>query len=242
MTYPTLTPSHLIDAKVIEHDPRGIKVLQLPNGDYLKVFRLRHRFSWARFQGYAQRFCKHAERLSASGIPTVRIIDCYEVKNARLLDYPLAVSQAETAQAIETITHTFVVHYAPLAGDTLKDLLYQQRLQTAHIHQLGAFIAELHQKGIHFRSLHLGNIVLTPDGKMGLIDIADMKIYPWPLWFNTRLRSFRHLTRYARMNGPVGMQNWLLLLDSYVANAGFSKAKTTVLKKKMQHFVLHPPH
>ena len=243
MTYPLLTAKHLTDARVIERDPRGIKVLQLPNGDYLKVFRLRHRFSWARFQGYAQRFSKNVSALAELGILTVDVIQCYEVKNARLLDYPLSVNLHSAAnQDAESSSHTYVVHYVPLAGETLKTLLDQHELQTHHVKQLGAFIAELHEKGIHFRSLHLGNIVLTPEGEMGLIDIADMKIYPWSLWFSTRLRSFRHLTRYARMNNPFGMSNWMLLVESYGAHARLNKAKISVLKKKMQHFLLHPPH
>lgn len=243
MTYPLLTTQHLADARVIERDPRGIKVLQLPNGEYLKVFRLRHRLSWARFQGYAQRFSRHASKLTALGIPTIRVLECYEVKNAHLLDYPLVKNQlSETTQVSAPLSHTFVVHYAPLAGKTLKDLLDQQQLQTQHVIQLGAFIAELHEKGIHFRSLHLGNIVLTPAGSMGLIDIADMKIYPWSLWFGTRLRSFRHLTRYARMNTPFGESNWTILVDSYIEYAKLRFSQASVLKKKMQHFLLHPPH
>lgn len=242
MTYPLLTAQHLTDARVVERDPRGIKVLQLPNGDYLKVFRLRHRFSWARFYGYAQRFSRHASKLTALGIPTIKVINCYEVKNARLLDYPLAISETEMTLVSAPLSHTFVVHYEPLPGTTLKDLLDQQQLQKDHVKQLGAFIAELHAKGIHFRSLHLGNIVLTPEGKMGLIDIADMKIYPWSLWFRTRLRSFRHLTRYARMNTPFGVSNWKILLDSYFEHTKLSASETTTLRKRMQQYLLYPPH
>lgn len=108
--------------------------------------------------------------------------------------------------------------------------------------QLGKFIAELHAKGIYFRSLHLGNIVLTPDGQLGLIDIADMDIYPWKLWFSTRLRSFRHLTRYATLNQSFGISRWSLLQESYISEAKLSTLKSHWLRKKMQHFLLHPPH
>lgn len=242
MTYPLLTAQHLADARVIERDPRGIKVLQLPNGDYLKVFRLRHRFSWARFHGYAQRFSKNARKLAELGIPTVKVINCYQVKNACLLDYPLSINTHAETKSSESSSNIFVVHYAPLVGETLKTLLDKLQLHQHHVVQLGAFIAELHKKGIHFRSLHLGNIVLTPEGKMGLIDIADMKIYPWSLWFRTRLRSFRHLTRYARMNTPFGLYNWTLLLDSYFEHAKLSTSETSTLKEKMQQYLLHPPH
>jgi hypothetical protein len=247
MTYPLLTAGHLKHARVIERDPRGIKVLQLPDGDYLKVFRLRHRFSLARIYGYAQRFCSHADKLAALGVPTIHIRACYAVQDARLLAYPLAIDASidaavTTATASAPFSHTFAVHYAPLPGLTLKQLLDQQPLPLPLIRQLGAFIAELHAKGVHFRSLHLGNIVLTPAGELGLIDIADMKIYPWSLWFGTRLRSFRHLTRYARMNTPFGESNWEILVDSYIAQAALTAGQASRLKKKMQHYLLHPPH
>jgi hypothetical protein len=244
MTYPLLTAGHLKDARVVERDPRGIKVLQLPDGDYLKVFRLRHRFSLARFYGYAQRFCNNAGKLAALGIPSLHIRTCYAVQDARLLDYPLTIDAAAgtATPASASLSHTFAVHYAPLPGQTLKQLLDQQPLPPELIRQLGAFIAELHAKGVHFRSLHLGNIVLTPAGELGLIDIADMKIYPWSLWFATRLRSFRHLTRYARMNTPFGESNWALLVDSYIAQAALTTSQASRLKQKMQHFLLHPPH
>jgi hypothetical protein len=248
MTYPLLTAGHLKHARVIERDPRGIKVLQLPDGDYLKVFRLRHRFSLARVYGYAQRFCSNADRLAALGIASIHIRACYAVQDARLLAYPLAVNTAPMTTALAPATaatplsHTFAVHYAPLPGQTLKQLLDQQQLPPQLIRQLGAFIAGLHAKGVHFRSLHLGNIVLTPAGELGLIDIADMKIYPWSLWFGTRLRSFRHLTRYARMNTPFGESNWGILVDSYIAHAALTAGEASRLKKKMQHYLLHPPH
>jgi hypothetical protein len=242
MTYPLLTAGHLQHARVVERDPRGIKVLQLPDGDYLKVFRLRHRYSLARIYGYAQRFCSHAGKLAALGVPSIHIRACYAVQDARLLAYPLLTNVAATETASAPLSHTFAVHYAPLPGETLKQLLDQQQLPPELVWQLGAFIAELHAKGVHFRSLHLGNIVLTPAGELGLIDIADMKIYPWSLWFGTRLRSFRHLTRYARMNTPFGESNWALLVDSYIEQAALTSCQASCLKKKMQHYLLHPPH
>ena len=66
------------------------------------------------------------------------------------------------------------------------------------LEQLARFIAELHQAGVYFRSLHLGNVVLTPQGKLGLIDIADLSIQRWPLLGSQRLRNFRHMLRDAR--------------------------------------------
>lgn len=240
MAYPLLTAQHLAQATLVEYDPRGIKVMQQPNGDYLKVFRLRHRYGWARFHGYAQRFCKHASKLERLGIPTVTIKQCYRVEDPLILIAPGNHGASSNSQ--QGLHHTYVVEYAPLPGETLKRLLEQQLLNPALIIQLGRFIAELHAKGIYFRSLHLGNIVLSPQGQLGLIDIADMDIYPWSLWFTTRLRSFRHLTRYAALNAAFGQTRWDLLLESYLSQAKLGPAKTRCLTKKMQRFLLHPPH
>jgi hypothetical protein len=190
----------LRDARILEQDERGIKVMRLASGDMLKVFRVRGRFSIARIYSYARRFCSNAARLRRLGIPTV------EVKQLFHLETP-----AETA-----------VLYTPLAGETLRERLERSTLTADELYRLGSFVALLHRHGVHFRSLHLGNIVLCADGGMGLIDIADMRIYPWPLWCMTRCRNFNHLHReQIRALGEAG---WLRVEDSYFANAGLSSA------------------
>ena len=61
-------------------------------------------------------------------------------------------------------------------GKTLRQVLRDATGDSSGlIRLLGQFMARLHEKGICFRSLHLGNVVLTPDHELGLIDIADMR-------------------------------------------------------------------
>jgi hypothetical protein len=55
------------------------------------------------------------------------------------------------------------------------------------------FVIGLHAKGIYFRSLHIGNVVLTPDERLGLIDFADLRIHPWPLGRYLRARNMRRM-------------------------------------------------
>ena len=43
--------------------------------------------------------------------------------------------------------------------------------------------------------LHLGNIVLTPAGELGLIDIADLRASGKPIPRHRRLRNLKHLMR-----------------------------------------------
>jgi hypothetical protein len=114
------------------------------------------------------------------------------------------------------------VLYAPLAGYTVKKLVEADLLNREMAMALGMFIARLHQLGIHFRSLHMGNILVMPDGQYGLIDISDMSIYPWPLFCNTRIRNFRHLCRYPDDIRKLGQLSWSGVLDGYFSSGNLS--------------------
>lgn len=70
--------------------------------------------------------------------------------------------------------------------------------RTLLAHHLGILIAELHNKGVYFRSLHLGNVVQDENGQLGLIDISDMVCSSAPLGRLKRSRNFQHLFRYER--------------------------------------------
>lgn len=64
---------------------------------------------------------------------------------------------------------------------------------------LADFVRTLFDRGIYFRSLHLGNIVRTPDGTLGLIDITDIRTFPIPL---PRLMRKRNLGKMPRNCEP----------------------------------------
>jgi hypothetical protein len=85
------------------------------------------------------------------------------------------------------------VHYEPLPGNILREV---PDFDAGLVTRLGAFIKQLHDKGVYLRSMHLGNVVLTPDGQLGLIDIADMKVYRGSLRKGLRVRNLHHLWRY----------------------------------------------
>ncbi len=161
------------DAALIEADAHGDKVLRLANGNYLKLFRVKRFFSSARIFSYTQRFIRNARLLAARGVRTVVVVTAYNIPALR----------------------RSAVCYQPLAGNTLRSIA--ATLDASAIEQLGAFVRELHDKGIYFRSLHLGNIVLTPDNQLGLIDISDLQVSSRPLHQRRRIRNFRHLLRVA---------------------------------------------
>lgn len=159
-------------AEVIESDAYGDKVLLLTDGTYLKLFRRKRLLSTALIFPYAQRFEKNSVKLAALNIPSVSIINLFRIHSVK-----------RTA-----------VHYSPLAGTTLRKM--ENGIDDAQASKLGKFIRGLHDKGVYFRSLHLGNIVLTPENQLGLIDIADMKFFYRSLSLKLRLRNFQHSARY----------------------------------------------
>ncbi len=186
--------------KTLEQDERGIKVTLLPDGNMLKVFRLRGWFSSSLIYSNARSFCRNAQRLHERNIPTVKIIQLIHFNGS---------------------TNTAVL-YQPLLGDTLSALVKNNKLTVHHCEALGVFIAKLHQLGIHFKSLHFGNIVLSLQGDFGLIDIADMRIFPWALNISTRLRGFKRLLRYQQDIKLLGADNLAMMINAYVDAANIS--------------------
>jgi len=162
-------------SQVIERDAYGEKVLIAPDGNYVKIFRTKKRLSTAALRPYALRFCKNAETLARLGIPTVQVCSVsYCPENRRHL-----------------------VTYRPLPGETLRSALKKGERQDGLLASFARFLAELHRRGIYFRSIHFGNVIIQPDSnEPGLIDIADMRIRRRPLGAGARARNFRHFLRY----------------------------------------------
>ena len=195
-------------AEILEQDSHGIKVLRLPNGDILKIFRVKRLISSARLYSYARRFCKNAERLRKRDIPTVTIKQLYHLAG----------------------TSSSAVLYAPVPGYTVRDLVREQGMDELCMARLGAFIASLHDLGIYFRSLHFGNVVLMPNNQFGLIDIADLRILPCPLGFNRRIRNFYHVCRLKDDMSQLGSSRWNILLDSYLKHSNLDGRRADRIK------------
>lgn len=169
----TLDYEHLRQgAELIEADGHGDKVLRLHDGTFIKLFRRKRLISSAALWPYAQRFAENARILDSLGLPCPSIIQVYRLHELQ----------------------RDIVHYRPLPGRTLRQLKAEE-LTEELFSALGIFIAGLHQHGIYFRSLHLGNIVLTPDNRLGLIDLADLQKASRALGKMKRLRNFQHLLR-----------------------------------------------
>jgi len=159
---------------VLEKDGHGEKVLLTEDGLIVKIFRRKRLLSGALFYPYVRRFSDNARRLQQRDILTVDIVTLARCRQ----------------------TKRDLVWYRPIEGQTFRDHCQQHGMDEI-VKTFARFVAQLHQKGILFRSIHWGNIIVTDRLDLGLIDIADIRFYRRPLTVRQRQRNFRHMLSYV---------------------------------------------
>ncbi|MGF6128648.1 O-antigen ligase/tRNA A-37 threonylcarbamoyl transferase component Bud32 [Pseudomonas frederiksbergensis] len=190
------------NAQVIEEDGLGPKVLRLVDGSFLKLFRRRRWYTSGSFNPYSERFAVNSEQLRTMGIPTPVTLGLYRLEDG-----------------------SSAVHYSPLPGNTLRQVLQgitAPAVRQALVERFGKFMAQLHEQGVYFRSLHLGNVLVLEDGDFGLIDLADMRIYPSSLSLSLRQRNLRHMQRYTEDRRWLFEDHFEALLQGYAVTASES--------------------
>lgn len=166
------------DADILEKDTTAPKVLRLADGSFLKLFRRKRWFSSELIYPYVQRFADNASILKKIGIVTPNVLHLYRFY-------------------LDGMNFT-AVHYQPLPGNTLRQVMSEldTQKQMCFINLFGQLLAKLHQQGVYFRSIHLGNVLVLPDKNLGLIDFADMTKQRTALSKSKRLRNLKHMQRY----------------------------------------------
>jgi O-antigen ligase/tRNA A-37 threonylcarbamoyl transferase component Bud32 len=193
------------NAHVIEEDGLGPKVLRLEDGSFLKLFRRRRWYTSGSFNPYSERFAKNSQHLATLGFTTPTILDLYRFADG-----------------------STGVRYQPLPGRTLRQVLettVNAAERQALVLHFGRFLAKLHEHGVYFRSLHLGNVLLLDNGELGLIDLADMRILPSALTLELRQRNLRHMQRYAQDRSWLFEEHVTELLKGYADLACDSAVK-----------------
>lgn len=182
-------------AQTIEEDGLGLKVACLQGGDFLKLYRRKRLLSSALWSPPARRFAKNAKHLQQLGIASPKIEELLLIPERKLNG----------------------VRYRPLPGETLRQRwrILSDEAREADVQNFGAFLGNLHQLGVYFRSLHLGNVLALPDGSLGLIDLSDMQIGNRPLSNWKRQRNLQHMLRYPED------RNWLTELHRDALLAGY---------------------
>ncbi|MDD3801750.1 MAG: lipopolysaccharide kinase InaA family protein [Desulfuromonas thiophila] len=165
------------NSRQLEADAFGPKVLLTGEGLVVKIFRRKHLLSRELLSPAAWRFARHARRLQRRGIASLQVERLARCRRP-------ACSLA---------------WYVWLDGEPLRQHCRRPDTdQTALLQRLGTFVALLHQRGVLFRSLHWGNILVQPAGGFALIDVLDLRLQRRPLSLRQRRRNFLHLLRYAQ--------------------------------------------
>jgi hypothetical protein len=185
----------------------------LKDQSVLKLFRLKRYLTSARLVPYAIRFQRHVKRLQAVDIPTVDI---------------------HTVFKIAAINRT-AVHYSPLEGQTLREHCENHPLDVQLAKALGQFFEFLHHRGIYFRSIHFGNVILTIHRHIGLIDVVDMRFRRGPLNMGLRTRNLRHLFRYDTDIDHLSPVRHVFI-DAYCASARLRPSRESHLRRHFEHY------
>ncbi len=130
----------LSHGEVLEKDSHGPKVVALDNGLFLKIFHTRRHPLLARLRPGTGASPTTRRRLQAQGHAHANDLRA-------VLDRP--------RQGLSACL------YEPLAGQPFDQLFRETRQEFDAAAATGRLYPQLHQRGIYFRSLHLGNILQT---------------------------------------------------------------------------------
>ena len=166
--------------------------------EIIKIFNVRGYISSGFFNTYASRIIKNSIRLKEHEIPSI------EITNELAFQYNKRLSG---------------VSYKYIPGKTYRDL--GNKITKEMITDLAKYISIIHKKGIYFRAMHLGNILLY-NKKLFLIDIAKIHFYPWSLFIFTRARAFRRMIKYQDDIKHFGLMNYKNLISEYMVSSKFN--------------------
>ena len=164
----------------------------------IKIFNVRGLISSGFFNTYASRIIKNSLKLKKYDIPSI------EITNELVFQYNRRLSG---------------VSYKYIPGTTYRNL--NHKITMDMITDLANYISNIHKKGIYFRAMHLGNILLH-NKKLFLIDIAKIHFYPWPLFVFTRARAFRRMIKYQVDIINFGLINYKNLISEYMNSSKFN--------------------
>lgn len=134
-----------------------------------KFFYKRKRISTSTFLPQADRFRVNSIRLSQCGVKAPKVNDSFYCE-----DLPV-----------------HIVIYDLIEGIDFREHCSKGELDCLGI--LPEYLSQLHDTGVYFRAIHLGNIVKCPSGENALIDISDLSVKSGSLSIFRRARNIAHL-------------------------------------------------
>jgi hypothetical protein len=199
-------------AQILSRDDYGSKVFRLRDGRIMKLFRRKRLVSTALVWPYATRFARGARKLRERKIATVTVTAVFRIKGM----------------------NRDAVIYRPIAGHTLRHALSKAQDTCRLLSNFARFLAKVHDKGIYFRSIHFGNVILLPDDDFGLIDLADVHAHRHPLGLRKRLRNVKHMICYPDDHQTIIDFGIEAFVDIYLKKNDFSSRVRDLYIRQLQ--------
>lgn len=202
----------LRNSSVLRANAHGAKVLRMADGRIIKIFRPKSWLSLNPIYSQASRYAHAVDKLQRLGIRTVSDLEVYNVMQL----------------------NRHLVLYQPLAGEELRSSLHDPAHGLVLLHLLPRFFALLHQKGVYFRGLHFGNIVLSPGQHLGLIDVDSARFRRTSLSPGLRARNLRHALAYKEDRDALVAFGIQKFLELYLLSAQLSNSQQRAFLSKLE--------
>jgi len=195
-------------ARVLSADRHGPKVYELADGSVVKLFRRKRLLSTALLYPYAARFARAAKGLAQRDIRCVKVTQVARVASIQrdIVGYDYLPGKPLRAELIDAMDD----------ADRLASLLQRQ----------ARYAAELHRKRIYFRAIHFNNVIVCPDGELGLIDISEARVGRCKLSPGKRARNFRPMVKYNEDRASLQRYGVQRFVDDYIDAAGLNESQT----------------
>ncbi len=172
---------------------------------------------------YSARFVNNCRRLRAAGFLAPRVLGSGRIRGAEHM-----------CREPRLARHAHFVSYEALPGEPLAG-----QMTDADLDHTARFVLSLHETGIDFRGMHLGNILFERrTGQHSLIDVTDVRFKARPLPLQLRAR------RLARLCEPRPGQpfwdiggNWSRFVLSYCSAMGTSLEDTAAIHGTVHRLV-----
>jgi hypothetical protein len=183
-----------------------------PDKTITKIWVRKKLFSSATIYPYSSRFVRNARELHRRKVEVPEIINHARVENSNVR----------------------IVRYRALEGFSIRDLL-RENPRKVSVHAIAKYFYELHEKGIFFRSIHLGNIVQLQGGdSYGLIDFTDVKFHPGPLSLRRRAINLATPLRYNDDVKLLKEAEQVGLVESYSTIANLCDSHSKCFKERVK--------
>ncbi len=190
-------------SEVLVQSKNGPTLLRHSEGDLSKIWPAKSNLlSSSFFYPYASRFIQNAQKLLKLGIPTPKI----------------------SAYLFEPVTGRRIVRYAPLPGLSVRDALHADEASFTW-RDIARFLHSIHEKGVYFRSIHLGNIIDLDHSNFGLIDFTDVTFYRSPIPLKRRAHNIHFIYKYQEDRHKMEQTPSPWIKESYLEQAPWNDEK-----------------